>query len=45
MSKVGFYITGEEAVYPTTSLSHGCCSAGIIHTTKPPIHPGAPSDP
>lgn len=34
MSKVGLYITGEEAVYPTCSLSHRCCSAGIIHTAR-----------
>lgn len=41
MSKVGFYTTGEAEVYPTSSLSYTCTTAPVIHTTRPPIHPGA----
>lgn len=39
MSKLGFYTTGEAAVYPTSSLSHRCCNAVKIDT-RPSIHTG-----
>lgn len=40
MSKLGFYTTDEAAVCSTSSLSHRCCNAVIIHTTRPSIHTG-----